>query len=108
MKAASTKQKAHLDSPDSITATASGEISPAECPPPATTHLNTARGSLLVRVLNRNLAQQQQESSLQSLSSDPLLNALPAGEATCHVGLPWLVLWHVQSLQGNYAIFQQI
>ena len=74
----------------SSTATDSKCPSPASCTPPETPlaplRLSAANRSLLVRILNRNLAQQQhQDTALQSLSSDPLLNALPAGNASAHL-----------------------
>lgn len=47
--------------------------------PFAPSRLTNMDRSLLVRVLNRNLLHQREDSSLQSLSSDPLLTSLPAG-----------------------------
>ena len=74
--------------------------SSSACTPPETPvaplRLSTANRSLLVRVLNRNLAQQQQDTGLQSLSSDPLLNALPAGETS-------KVLDHMRARQKHVA-----
>lgn len=65
------------------TAPSSQASSPAKSSQPETpfgpASLSTADRSLLVRVLNRNLLQQREESSLQSLNSDPLLTSLPAG-----------------------------
>lgn len=48
--------------------------------------LSTANRTLLVRVLNRNLAQQRQDIGSQSSSGDPLLDALPAGEDSSATG----------------------
>lgn len=48
--------------------------------PFAPARVTTANRSLLVRVLNKNLAQQREEANMQSLSSDPLLTSLPAGK----------------------------
>lgn len=47
--------------------------------PFASARMAAADRSLLVRVLNRNLAHQREEANLQSLGSDPLLTSLPAG-----------------------------
>ena len=50
--------------------------------PFAPARVTAADRSLLVRVLNRNLAQQREEANMQSLSSDPLLTSLPAGKVS--------------------------
>lgn len=66
------------------TACSSHTASPSSSSQPETpfaqARLSTTERSLLVRVLNRNLQQQREDSSLQSLSSDPLLTSLPAGK----------------------------
>ena len=66
------------------TATSSQSTSPSSQnsqseTPFAPASVTAANRSLLVRVLNRNLAQQREEANMQSLSSDPLLTSLPAG-----------------------------
>ena len=81
---------ASLQSPSCIkihaasTATSSQSTSPSSQnsqseTPFAPARVTAANRSLLVRVLNRNLAQQREEANIQSLSSDPLLASLPAG-----------------------------
>ena len=55
--------------------------------PFAPSRLTNMDRSLLVRVLNRNLLHQREDSSLQSLSSDPLLTSLPAGNITVQQAL---------------------
>lgn len=58
--------------------------------PFASARMAAADRSLLVRVLNRNLAHQREEANLQSLGSDPLLTSLPAGKASHTKSSVWL------------------
>lgn len=70
--AASTATSSQSTSPSSQNSQAESQFVPAR--------VNVADRSLLVRVLNGNLAQQREEANMQSLSSDPLLTSLPAGK----------------------------
>ena len=74
-----------LRTAESDTASCSQTDSPAKGSRPETplaaVNLSNGDRSLLVRVLNRNLLQQREESNLHSLHSDPLLTSLPAGES---------------------------
>lgn len=71
-RAASTATSSQSTSPSSQNSQSETPFAPAK--------LAAANRSLLVRVLNRNLVQQREEATMQSLGSDPLLTSLPAGK----------------------------